>query len=100
MASLKDRIVKAFPIFSKLLATGRPPLVKQALTTTSGAGAKTIAGICPGDQLVSVVDMTLLVDLTSEFRIKAKDTIDNTGGTAIAASTKLMVTYLTWDLDR
>lgn len=98
--SASSLLAKAFPIFSKLFAVGRPPLVKQTLITTSGAGSKTITGIRTADQLVSVLDLTLIVDLTTEFKIKAADTIDNTGGTAIAASTKLLVTYLSWDLDR
>jgi hypothetical protein len=96
MDSFKTRISKAFPVFSKLFAPGRPALVQQTVITTTGAGSKTVTGIRKDDQFVSVINLTTPADVTGEFRISADDTIDNTGGTAFAASTKLMVTYMTW----
>lgn len=74
--------------------------LKAALISGDVAGDHTVTGIAAGDELVLValieVDTGALVDvddLTSEFTIKAADTIENLGGTDTTGS-KLLVLYL------
>lgn len=67
--------------------------IRQTIIAGGAAGAHTVTGIKATDTLVSVLNTTDGVDLTSEFSISAADEIDNTSGTSTAAD-DLVVTYL------
>jgi len=119
--SYKDKLIKAFPVFSHLL---KNPLIKSATIAGGAAGALTVTGIKKDDEIVSVVNvsgntqvlaaggaagdltatgvsagdvlksvinLTDLTDVTSEFSITADDTINNTGGTATTGDVLLVV---------
>lgn len=68
--------------------------LKQVIVPGAAAGDVTVTGIKAEDELVAVLNVTDLTDVTSEFTITADDTINNTGGTT-SASKKLLVTYVT-----
>jgi len=92
--SYKAKLRIAFPVFSKMLA--RPtPLVRQAIVAGAVAGDVTVAAIKKGDELVSVLNMTDLTDVTSEFTIPDNGKVNNTGGTTTATK-KVMVTWMAW----
>ena len=94
MASAKDRIRKAFPVFSKLFS--RPtPFIRETIITGAVAGDLTVSAIKKEDQLVSVLNMTDLTDLTAEFSIPDDGKINNTGGTSTATK-KVKVLWLAW----
>ena len=99
MRDAKERLKRAFPIFSRLFRTGRPPLVTVGVITGGAAGSHTLAAIRPKDEIISVINLNDAVDLTSEFSITGSGTIDNTGGTATTGD-QLMIHYFTWDLQR
>jgi hypothetical protein len=54
----------------------------HAVVDGAAAGAVAVVGIRPFDQLLLVVDLTALLDLTTEFSISDEDEIDNAGGTS------------------
>lgn len=91
MANFKERLSRSFPVFSQMLQR-TPSLVGQTLVTGAVAGDLTVTGIKPGDELVSVLDLTG-ADLTSEFTITAADTINNAGGTS-SATNQVLVTWI------
>lgn len=121
MTSYKDRIIKAFPVFSHLF---KNPFLKTAIVVGGAAGDLTVAGIKPDDEIVSVVnisgntqtvvagaaagDITVTgikaddvlksvlnltdgTNVTAEFTITADDTINNTGETATTGDVLLVV---------
>lgn len=63
-------------------------IVQKKLINGAVAGDHTVTGIKLNDVLVCVWEQNgvsgLLTDLTSEFTIKADNTINNTGGTSTA----------------
>lgn len=74
--------------------------LKTTLIAGGAAGDHTVTGIATGDELVAVLQIDIdtgavvdVDDLTSEFSIKAADTIENDGGTATTGD-KLLVLYL------
>ncbi len=97
MASLKTKLAKAFPVFSKLLKPGRTvPLVKQTIiTATAGAGNKTVTGLLVDDELCGVINLTASTDITSTCSIAADGSMYTSS--AVSASDKLLITYLAWD---
>lgn len=92
--SLKTRLLKAFPVLSKVF--GRPkPFVRQVIVTGAAAGNVTVTDIKKVDEIVSVLNLTNLTDMTSEFRVLADGAINNSGGTSTATN-RVMVTWLSW----
>lgn len=94
----KDKVIKAFPVLSKLYNRDKP-VIRFALVAGATAGDVTVADIRAADELVSVINLTDLTDLTSEFSIKIDGKINNTGGTS-TASKKVLVVYHPWTIDR
>lgn len=97
MATFKERLIIAFPVFSGLLKRTKT-LVMNVGIAGGTAGDHTVAGIKIGDQLVSVMHHStaaLSADLTSEFTIKGDGVINNTGGTDTSADF-LIVTWMSW----
>lgn len=92
--TFKDRLVKAFPVFSKMLDRSKG-LVRETVITGGAAGDLTVTGINLGDELVSVMNVTDWTDVTAEFSIKANNTINNTGGTTTATK-KVKVLWHPW----
>lgn len=91
--NFKDRIIRSKSVWSQFLP--KQKLFDMKLTAGAAAGDVTVTGIKKGDELISVFDLTNLVDYTGEFSITNDDTINNAGGTTTAA-TILQVTYLQW----
>ena len=92
--SFKDRIIKAYPVFSGLLGRNKP-FFRQSVATGATAGDVTVTGIKKGDELVSVINLSDLTDVTSEFKILADGKVNNTGGTSTATK-KVMISWLAW----
>lgn len=92
--SFKSRLRAAFPIFSEMLSRPKP-IVMQKIVTGAAAGNVTVSGIKKDDQIVSVLNLSDLTDVTDEFKILANGAINNTGGTTTATK-KVMVTWLAW----
>lgn len=95
--TFKNRLIRAFPVWKQLLRRSKP-LVQMSTATGGAAGNITLTGIKADDELCGVVNLADGVDLSSEFSIIGDDTIDNTGGTSTAAD-RLLVVWLTWDVD-
>ena len=93
--NIKARIIRSYKVFSDILKNQN--LNGEQLVAGAIAGDVAVSGIKLGDNLVSVMDMTNLVDYTSEFSITADGIINNTGGTTTAA-TVLKVFYEQWIL--
>lgn len=103
--NLKDRMVKAGPIWKRIVKR-RDSFIRQAYIAGGSAGAHACTGILAGDKLISVLHYTpatSLADLTSEFIGSTSKTgngaiiavdgyIDNTGGTD-TTSDGLIVTW-------
>lgn len=68
-----------------------PTTRKYAMAAGGAAGAITVTGIRPEDELVAVLNVTDGGNLTSEFTITADNTIDNTGGTATTGDFLLVI---------
>lgn len=97
MANFKDRIIKAFPVFSDLLKRTKTLVMSKGIAGGS-AGDHTVADIKIGDQLISVMHhsvASLSADLTSEFTISADGVINNDSGTD-TSSDFLVVTWMSW----
>lgn len=92
--SFKTRLIKAFPVFSKMLSRPKPVL-RQVIVTGAAAGDVTVTDIKKEDEIVSVLNLTDLTDVTSEFKILTDGKINNTGGTSTATK-KVLVTWLAW----
>lgn len=92
--SFKIKLQRAFPIFSKMLARPKP-LVRQVIVAGAIAGDVTVGEVKKGDELVSVLNLTDLTDLTAEFTIPVSGKINNAGGTSTAAK-KVLVTWIAW----
>lgn len=92
MANYKERLKRAFPVFSQMLKR-TPTLFDQTVIAGSTAGDLTVSGIKPDDELVAVLDITAGSDLTGEFTITGDDTINNTGGTS-SATNNVLVTWV------
>lgn len=94
---IKSRIIGlgGYKIWSELLKNQN--LNGEQFVAGAVAGDVAVSGIKLGDNLVSVLDMTNLVDYTSEFSITADGVINNTGGTT-TATTVLKVFYEQWIL--
>jgi hypothetical protein len=71
------------------------PFVRQVIVTGAAAGDVTVSAIKKEDELVSVLNLTDLTDVTSEFKVLADGKINNTGGTTTATK-KVLVTWLAW----
>jgi hypothetical protein len=67
------------------------------LVTGAVAGDVAVSGVLFGDELISVINMTDLTDVTSEFTITRDGFINNAGGTTTDTD-KVFVTYLQWQL--
>lgn len=96
MANFKDRIIKAFPVFSGLLKRTKTLVMNKGIAGGT-AGNHTVADIKIGDQLVSVIHhsvASISADLTSEFTISADGVITNT--TTDTSSDFLVVTWMSW----
>lgn len=97
---LKDRMLKASPVWRRLVArafniqTNKGLVMTQAVAGAA-AGNITVSKIKKGDHLVAVIQVTAttaaLVDRTSEFSITADATINNTGGTSTATHSLLVI---------
>ena len=97
MANFKDRLIKAFPVFSGLLKRTKT-LVMNVGIAGGTAGDHTVADIAIGDQLISVIHhsvASLSADLTSEFIIASDGVINNTSGTD-TSSDFLVITWTSW----
>lgn len=97
MSTFKDRIIKAFPVFSGLFKRSKTLVMSKGIAGGT-AGNHTVADIAVGDQLVSVIHhsvASISADLTSEFTITAAGVINNTGGTDTSADF-LVVTWMSW----
>ena len=92
----KSRIIKAFPVFSKMLSRSTP-LIRQVIVSGAAAGDVTVAAIKKEDELFSVLNLTDLTDVTSEFKIRVDGKINNTGGTT-TASKKVLVSWIAWTI--
>lgn len=95
MSNYKDRMVKANPVWGDFVKSQNP--MGNVLVDGAVAGDVAVTDIKSGDQIISVIDMTNLVDLTSEFSIVKDGVINNTGGTSTAAA-KVQVTYWRWEV--
>ena len=100
-SSFRDRLIQAFPIFSDILEKDKS-LIQSFAVTGGAAGELTCTGIKKGDELISVVNLTDLSDITSEFRantdrgiIRKDDIVDNTGG-ATTTTDSLLVLWFAW----
>lgn len=94
MATFKDRLTQAFPVFSEMLGRSTPP-VRQTTAAGAVAGDISVTGIKYGDELISVINLADAADLTSEFAITADGTINNAGGTSTATD-NLLVTWMAY----
>lgn len=92
--SFKTRLKKAYSVFSSMLSRSTP-FVRQVIVTGAAAGDVTVAAIKKEDELVSVLNLSDLTDVTSEFKVLVDGKINNTGGTTTATK-KVMVTWLAW----
>ena len=93
--NIKARLIGAYKVWSEILKNQN--LNGEQLVAGAAAGDVAVSGIKLGDNLVSVFDMTNLVDYTSEFSITADGVINNTGGTT-TDTTVLKVFYEQWML--
>ena len=91
MADYKQRLSRAFPVFSQMLKRS-PTLFDQTIVAGAVAGDLTVSGIKPGDELVAVLDISSGSDLTGEFTITGDNTINNDGG----SSTDTNNVIVTW----
>jgi len=91
MANFKDKLARAFPVWSDMLERPKS-IIDQTIVAGAAAGDLTVTGIKPGDELVSVLDITG-TDLTSEFTITGDDTINNDGGTS-SDTNQVIVTWV------
>lgn len=80
------------PVTEVMQETGIVPRIRWFVATGGAAGDITVTGINLGDKLSLVLNLTDLVDLTSEFSITAANTINNAGGTATTGDA-LLVCY-------
>lgn len=94
MITFKEKLQRAFPVFSKMMNRTKP-FVRQVIVTGAAAGDVTVADVKVGDELVSVLNLTDLTDVTSEFSIKENGKINNAGGTTTATK-KVLVTWNPW----
>lgn len=92
--SFKIKLQKAFPVFSRIMDRQRP-LVRQTIVNGAVAGDIAVTSIGAKDELVSVLNMTDLTDVSAEFRIRDTGIINNAGGTSTATK-KLLVTWHPW----
>jgi len=92
MENFKDRLISAFPVFSQWL---KQKMFLNQLITGAVAGDVAVSDILFGDELVSVINLSGLTDVTSEFTIKKDGIINNDGGTSTDTK-KLLVTFLQW----
>lgn len=81
-------------MFSRLFGRAKP-LLRQAIVTGAVAGDVAVSAIGKSDELVSVLNMTDLTDVSAEFSIRDAGIINNTGGTSTATK-KLLVTWHPW----
>ena len=96
---LKDRMVKAGPIWRRLVRRAfgveNKGLIGFAGITGGVAGNHTVAAIKKNDHLVAVIEITTvtaaLVDHSSEFSIASDGVINNTGGTDTSADGLLVI---------
>ena len=107
MANFKNRLIRAFPIFSGLLKRSKS-FVNQTIIAGGAAGDHTVTDILKGDQLVGVtyVNFALtegapntklytVADLKSECTI-VDGKINNTGGTDTSGGF-VIVTWMAWE---
>lgn len=92
MANFRDRLSRAFPVFSDMLKRSKS-IIGQTTASGAAAGDVTVTGIKPDDELVAVINLADAADLTDEFTITADDTINNAGGTSTATD-NLLVTWI------
>ena len=90
---VKSRLIQSDHVLGALLE--KQSLMGEQLVAGAVAGDVAVSGIKKGDNLISVFDMTNLVDYTSEFSIARDGVINNTGGTTTAA-TVVKVLYEKW----
>lgn len=95
MNNFKDRLIKAFPVFSQWLP--KQKMFNQQLVAGAVAGDVAVSGIKKGDELISVVNLTAETDVTAEFSITDDGVINNVGGTT-SDSQNLLVLYMQWQL--
>ena len=89
--SYKKRLIRAFPVFSKMLI--KSPLVRMTIVPGAAAGAIAVSAILSEDELISVIDLTDSTDVTSEFSITANAVIT---GTAATTGKSLLVLWHPW----
>ena len=108
MASFRERLVRAFPIFSEMLSERDTPLVRSELVSGGVAGPIAVSAIKAGDQLVAVYESAattaVLTSRTAEFvegntdkgwTVRNDGFIDNTGGTDTTGDS-LLVFWIAW----
>lgn len=93
--NIKQRIIQSIPALGDLLA--KQSITAQQLVTGAVAGDVAVSGIKLGDNLISVINVTDLTDVTSEFAITADGIINNAGGTTTATDA-VLVLYEKWML--
>lgn len=98
---MSDQVVVPFGSRKGNLPAGLLKGLKQAVVAGDEAGDITVTGIKADDELVGVTFIEIdtgavvdVADLTSEFTVKADDTINNTDGTDTTGS-KLQVWWMT-----
>jgi hypothetical protein len=97
----RDKLMSS-PIWKELM--DRPtPLVRNKLVNGSSAGYVSVEDIREGDELISVIDLTNLVDYTEEFKnndnadnLNAQDGFVNNNGGTSTSDKKLLVSWLSW----
>ena len=102
MKSFRNRLIQSVPVWSDVMKRSKP-FVQNVMITGDAAGQLAVTAINKGDELVSVMNLTDLTDITSEFKanddddglIVATGFIDNTGG-GTTTTDKLLVSWLAW----
>lgn len=86
--SFKNRIIAAFPVFSGLFRRAKP-FIRQVIVNGAPAGDVSVSDVKKDDELVSVINLSDITDLTSEFKVSGNGAINNSGGTGTGtAATK------------
>ena len=97
MNNYKDRLIQSNPVFGDMLSS--QGFMGQQLVTGAVAGDVAVSGVLVGDELVSVINLTDLTDVTSEFIIRADGKINNADGTSTATKA-VLVTFIKWEARR